>query len=332
MDSAVGLKEFEARWQEALGAGYGMFKLVDARHPLKLYIGGNQRGEPTLSVVLAEQPPPVPSFDALEMERRRRSDGTWVLLFQLQSADAFDEYIAMCAALIAASQGAGSEAAALDDLLSCLNKWRRLFKPVRDGLLSVNQLQGLAAELVAMKQLLRPSRSWKEIIHGWVGPLQAPQDFRLADDLRLEVKSVHAGSKSIRISSLEQLTLAQSRFCLLTIQVDREVLSAPRVVTVPELCRSIYASIGMDFELVDTFQNLLGEVGFRADDPAYDDFHFRIGAARLYEVSAAFPRLETGTVPPGLLRAEYDLELSSMKDFEVDSSLWFPGTNGTVDS
>jgi hypothetical protein len=272
------------RWVAVLGAGSGLFNLVDAIHPLRLYIGGNDSGRATFTVALDKRPAQVPQFVGVEIESRLREDGSWLLLVQLQIAGAFAEFVAMCDELVRRSAPATSESDGLRLLLEGLDQWRTLFKPVKDRLLSEPEMRGLAAELVCMLRIARPTRTWPDIIQGWKGPFGAAQDFQLADGLSIEAKSVHASSSSVKISSLEQLQVFEGRLLLATVLVELDLATTPGTVSLPVLCRSIEDELVGSFDLLDDFRAKLREVGYDRDELAYGDIWMRIGKVVCYEV------------------------------------------------
>lgn len=319
LEETNNLGHFETRWRAILDSGSGLFNLVDANHPLRIYIGGNASGEPTLTLVLESRPPSVPKFSSLAIEHRLRGDGTWLLLLQLQSMSAFHEFATMCAELVSRSQAEADERSGLDSFLVCLDHWRNLFRPVRDDLLSEEQIRGLAAELLCMLRLLGPQRPWAEIIHGWVGPLKAPQDFNLSGLVYLETKSVHRGSKSIRISSLEQLDVADARLLVTTHVLERTVgLTSTATFTLGDLCREIETCLTGSFDLLDEFHAKLKKAEFDILEPTYAEYSFLERPPRVYEVSQGFPRIVRSDVRPGVGQAEYDLEILGMQPFELE--------------
>lgn len=315
----------EQRWRDVLNAGSGLFNLVDSDHPLRIYIGGNSDGKPTLTLLLTERPPPLATFDSLSIDLRRRDDGTWLLLLQLESSRAFREFVTMCGDLIVASRSAANETGGLSAFLTALEHWRNLFKPAVSALLTEAELRGLVAELVCMKDLFRPSRSWEDIVHGWVGPVAAPQDFRLSAATLVEAKAIHRDSSAVQISSLEQLDAGISSMYLATVVVEREIPDAANAVTVPELARAIETELVGSFELVDELRAKLREIQFDAADPGYEEYWFSVGQLSLYVIGADFPRLIRSNVPSDVARAEYQLALSALQRFAVDPRQIFAG-------
>ena len=307
---------FSDRWRVVRSGPAGLFNLVDSLHPLEIYIGANSAGEATLSVVLKTRPPTVARFESLSIEQRRREDGSWLLLLQLQSASSFREFSNMCFDLVESSRSEPSEDRALERLLQGLDRWRRLFRPSEDQRLSERRLRGLIAELTCMTKLLKPSRSWDEVVRGWVGPADAPQDFRLSSNWLVEVKSVHLDSTSVSVSSLAQLDRKESKMLLVTVVVERENDPLAESSSPSDLVRDIEQQLIGDFDLLDEFRSKLAEIGFNSADPAYDDFRYRTGSLTVYEVDALFPRVKREDVPSDVLLLEYELSLLGLHKFE----------------
>lgn len=314
-------RSLEERWGEVLNVGSGLFNLVDATHPLRVFIGGNANLEPTLTLVLRNEPPALATFHLLSIDTRRRDDGTWLLLLQLQSKHAFREFATMCGELVEASRDFPDESSALAAFLKALDHWRNLFRPAPRDLLTESQLRGLAAELACMTQLLRPSRSWEDVIHAWVGPLEAPQDFRLSGNLLIEAKAVHRDSSTIQISSLDQLDRRASTLLLATVVVEREVRTTPEVRSLSGMVEAVEGQLVGSFALIDEFRAKLREAQFDPNDPGYGEYWFSIGPVALYRVDVGFPFLATGDVPSGIVRAQYEIGVGAIRDFAVEPRL-----------
>jgi hypothetical protein len=307
-----------SRWEGVLSAGTGLFNLVDADHPLRIFIGGNSGGDATLSLVLEDRPPHIPSFSSLTIEQRLRPDGTWLFLIQLGARDAFPEFVAMCQELINRGVNGTDEGTALRSFVRGLDEWRKLFKPVKDDVLSEQALRGLVAELAVMLDLARMGRPWSELISGWVGPLGAPQDFHLSNGLFIEAKSVHLDSTLITISSAEQLAIAEeSQLMLSTVLVERSP-STDLTRTPLDLCSSVHDALVGHFDLSDDFSLRLKEMGFDEANLDYADAAFLLGSPRYFAVDVDFPKLTPPQLPKGVFSVEYRLSLSELQRYTLE--------------
>ena len=307
-----------SRWEGVLAAGTGLFSLVDADHPLRLFIGGNSGGDATLSLVLEDRPPHIPSFSSLSIEQRLRSDGSWLFLIQLGAQDAFPEFVAMCQELINRSVKGSDEGAALRLFMRGLDEWRKLFKPVKGDTLSGDALRGLVAELAVMLDLARIGRPWSELISGWVGPLGAPQDFHLGSGLFIEAKSVHRDSTMITISSAEQLAVTdESQLMLSTVLVERspstELTRSPL-----DLCSSVHEALIGHFDLSDDFSLRLKEMGFDEANLDYAEASFLLGSPKYFAVEIDFPKLTPPQLPKGVFSVEYRLGLAELQPYVLE--------------
>jgi hypothetical protein len=310
----------QARWVNVLADGSGLFNLVDADHPLSIFMGGSPAGEACLTITLDERPPQISALANVVIEHRLRADGSWLLLFQLTSMSAFTQFVSMCHELVTRSMSASGQLASLRDFLAGLDKWRLLFRPAPNKLLSEGRLRGLVAELNCFANLLLPARSAEDVVTGWVGPLASPHDFKLADSLAIEVKSVHKDSRDIHIASLEQLEHQDVRLALLTTVVERSISDAVGAITVGELVYKISETLTDRPDLEDEFQLRLREVGMDSADLSYDEIFFTIGKTTYYAVDKSFPRLSRATTAPQICRVEYDLDIRDLDEFEMDGT------------
>jgi hypothetical protein len=313
------------RWRTVLSAGSGLYNLVDSSHPLEIYMGANAGAQPTLTLVLRDRPPQVAKFDYLQIEQRKREDGTWLLLLQLKADVAFAEFATMCSHLVESSSQEKSQQASLIRFIEVLELWRHLFKPAETRLLGDSQLRGLAAELIFIKDVAVRSCSWAEAIYGWVGPARAPQDFRLPGGRFVEVKSVHLNSKSVQIASIDQLDIESSELLLATVVVEREVERKEGTFTIPDLADSIESAIGADLDLLSDFRAKLREIAFESSEIGYQEMHFFSGEIRVFEVRSDFPRLHRSELPNDILLATYELSVLGLDEFEHEIDELFGG-------
>ena len=173
---------------------------------------------------------------------------------------------------------------------------------------------GLVGELCVLDEMLSLLRC-VEAISSWVGPLDGVQDFALGAGA-IEVKSsLSATGFPARIGSLEQLddSIVQPLF----VAVLRFGLAADGT-TLPELVDRIRARVGSDPEAERLLGGRLLAAGYyEGDRPSYERRFLKVEQA-LVEVGPGFPRLTIGSVPSGVTRAMYEIEIQNAPGRRVD--------------
>lgn len=174
---------------------------------------------------------------------------------------------------------------------------------------------GLFGELATLAGIIDAGAPPGVAVAAWVGPLDAPQDFELGTGA-VEVKSTLAASGfPARIGSLEQLDdsvrqplfVAACRFKQLA-----------RGQSLPEMVASLRARAAPDAEASALLSERLIAAGyFDAHANGYAR-RFEQESIRLVEVTAAFPRLVQATVPLGVTKAIYEIDLDKFAGARLD--------------
>jgi hypothetical protein len=180
----------------------GSFSRISESHPVDLFLGV-EGGRRTIMVVCRTRPPEPPSLGAMMVEARPRQRGEWVLLIRLDRSDFTGLFTRVVEDLVDATRVAPPDPGEV--VIGRLARWQRLFSRRPSTLLEEHELRGLAAELSFLVDEAIPKFGPLVAAMAWVGPYAAPKDFSF-QTVEVEVKATHRQSRSIRISSLEQLT------------------------------------------------------------------------------------------------------------------------------
>lgn len=171
---------------------------------------------------------------------------------------------------------------------------------------------GLAGELTFMASLLQTGVSTETVLESWVGPDDAPQDFVLGDGA-IEVKAtVSTAGFPVKIGSLEQLDDATvSPLFLAAVRFSRGTDGS----TLPEIIFGIERQLA-NVPAAHTFirERLLAAGYIESHAPAYTRI-FELKEVRVYAITGGFPRLTTGSVPDGVFRTMYEIDLERAKGF-----------------
>lgn len=157
-------------------------------------------------------------------------------------------------------------------------------------------------------------------IESWVGPLNGIQDFELGTGA-LEVKAtLSAVSFPAKIGSLEQLDNSTRQPLFLAGVRLQQIESGQNL---PEIVGRIRLIVQGDAEAERLFQERLLATGYiDAHADRYPRRFVPVGM-HIVEVTDDFPRLTSGNVPTGILKAMYevDLEKTLREKIEVEDAL-----------
>lgn len=174
---------------------------------------------------------------------------------------------------------------------------------------------GLMGELDFMGILLDLGVPAEETLRGWVGPDDAPQDFLLGEGA-VEVKATMSSSGfPVKIGSLEQLDdSVLSPLFLAAVRFGREEGG----VTLPEMVAEVKRRLANDPGTVDLLRERLMVAGYSETHASHYTRRFEPKERRILSVSEGFPRLTPGSVPAGVTRTVYEINLDHAREFLSD--------------
>lgn len=196
--------------------------------------------------------------------------------------------------------------AMLATILSRLALWRR-FLQNRVGKLSDEEIRGLIGELSVLSCLVA-SRGVDSSLDSWKGPLGELHDFRLPNR-RIEVKTwCNDSLPRIFISDPSQIVADET--CPVWIAAVQISKSETKGLTLPELAKDLARS--MDTSQRELYYSLLADYGYLdAQSELYADYYSVI-ATVFYVVTASFPRIDPGAIPPAICSVKYAIDLNAI--------------------
>lgn len=246
--------------------------------------------------------------DGLRLALTRQNEGS-TDLFATMACDIVD-------ALDNAAASGEPESRLLATLIGRVIAWQQFMSKGAASLDTEAEL-GLAGELYFITLLLNSGISPEVTLKSWVGPDDAPQDFLLGNGA-IEIKATMSSSGlSVKIGSLEQLddSIASPLFlAVIRFASDESGLTLPEMIALVE----------KDLEREPIFINYLGD---KLRMAGYLDSHadqytrkFHPKELRIFSVSTDFPRLTPGSIPAGITRASYEINLDNSGAFITDIS------------
>lgn len=238
----------------------------------------------------------------------------WVALTRKESGSLgiFTQMVADVVGAMDAMAPHGDERC-LRALISRLKAWQEFMRKGQQPLSPEAEI-GLVGELSILGAMLEMGVPASMAVEGWVGPLDGVQDFEIGAGA-LEVKTtLSSNGFPAKIGSLEQLNdgIRQPLFIAGARLAIRE-----SGLPLPALVEAILMDIANDAEALRMFGDRLLAAGFRAGDADRYVRRFGLESTRILEVGDSFPRLVPGSVPDGVLRAIYEIDLDRVAGPEV---------------
>lgn len=262
---------------------------------------------------LAEtQFPEGKGFVVKEVTLGKEGEGfTWLALLRLP-AGSLEMFSMMATDIVLTLEGFSSktEDRIFSLFLARIRAWQNFMQNGESGLLGFQSEIGLYGELLTLEAIIHNGMSSDLAVESWIGPCDGIQDFMIGNGA-IEVKTTtSAGTFPAWISSLEQLDdshltplyLAAHRIC----QIDNGS-------TLPDKIEEIRNSLTLSNpEVLPVFDLKLLQAGYINCLAGRYSRKYELVETRIYLVNEAVPRLIHATVPSGILRAKYEIDIESI--------------------
>jgi hypothetical protein len=307
---------FLGAWRTRLVVGQHGVVLVDASHPLEIYVGANDSGHPLLQI-RSKVKPQLPELSELVLVSRREVDGAWILSLALQDPRFSEIFLRLTSHLVTASQNEPNETEAWRTVAKVLDAWKRLLRARPPGLLSLEELRGLVGELWILLNRFTTVMTPADALAGWLGPMGAPQDFWYETSGYHETKSVGPSSPYIKISSAEQLDRPDMELLVLhvpqAVETDSGATNLVRLVDQAENTLSAAGTSAVDLHL------RLKRLGVEIEMPYYTDTWFTFTTLETFTIVPDFPAIRASELPAGVERVRYSLDRRAVAPFLIST-------------
>jgi hypothetical protein len=249
---------------------------------------------------------PVKHYAGVRFDPMVKIDDGYGLPLMLVDLKMRNIFAQLAADIASTSVGHKTADAMLVTILSRLALWRR-FLQNRVGKLSDEEIRGLIGELSVLSCLVASS-GVDSSLESWKGPLGELHDFRLPNR-RIEVKTwCNDSLPRIFISDPSQIVADET--CPVWIAAVQISKSETNGLTLPELAGDLARS--MDASQRELYYSLLADYGYLdAQSELYAD-HYSVIETVFYVVTASFPRIDPGAIPPAICAVKYAIELNAI--------------------
>ena len=301
----------EARWEMLEPGG---FQRIDENHPLDFYLGMDVSGDRVLLLIIQDEETVPVQSQAINVVCRKRHDGQWALMFRLVRSELGRLFSHLCEDLVESSRNLSDKTNPARFVLARFERWQRLLKHGHTGLLDESALRGLICELLFLRQISTPRYGLGPAIKGWMGPLDAAQDFHYPDGY-FEVKSIRTGSSRVIISSADQLDDTVKPLELVAIILDPADRESTDTFSLPDIVNDMRRLLKEDPVALSTFEERLLAAGY-IDSDEYRNLFFKSGKFRFFTVCDGFPRIIRSSLSSGINKVTYELDLTFCEPFE----------------
>lgn len=189
--------------------------------------------------------------------------------------------------------------------LGRIRAWQEFMRKGAQALSAESEI-GLVGELTLLRAIIDAGVPLASAIESWVGPLDGVRDFEVGTGA-LEVKAtLSATGFPARIGSLEQLDDSVRQPLFLAGARLRQTEAGQ---SLPELVAEMRDVAAGEVEAVRLLSDRLIAAGyFEAHADRYVR-RFTLADTRVVEVKDGFPRLTPGSVPQGVTKATYEIDL-----------------------
>lgn len=293
------------------------YQRTDPTHPLDLYLGIDSMARWSLLLIgNTSHAPHITSCSALITEARIRPDQRWIITISLADDKFRDLFLIFCKDIIDSSRHLKSQDTALHFVISRYNKWRAMFSGTQSSLLTPIQAKGLLGEMYFLKTYLIPEYGNPEAALSWTGPRFLPQDF-IINDTWYEIKTISSNQPAVHISSIEQLDCRSPGF-LVIVHADRTSTTSLNALNLNILYRDLMSSLQSDIDKAN-FSNMLLQYGYvPREEYESSEYVFTIKDIERYQVDKDFPCLRRTQLPDNIISAEYNISLTSIKNYKKD--------------
>lgn len=314
-------------WQELSGtksdgAGWKS-RRIDSRSPCTVRAAMGEPGEepallfevPSLAIDPPAEFPEGSGFRLFSESINPGPHGTVRLCLVLADQAYLEVFGALAEDVVEAVEVAATEGDGIRIMLKRLRAWQAFMKRGTGGLSSIEQ-SGLFSEILALGDLIDAGLDAGKAVGSWTGPLPGLRDFAIGPT-EIEVKaSVGTGSSRFHVSHLEQLDETMTGTLLLlhyALAEDAGGKSLPEVIE--EMRRRLARN---DPTALLPFELLLISAGYsKIHDRRYGRKLAR-KRKQIFKVQGNFPRLLRSEVRPGILDADYSVDVQSCATFEID--------------
>lgn len=286
------------------------FKRISSIHPLDLYLGYNDLGRKTLALITSEVDLNFQSTKLIEVKIASREDGRKAVGFSLMDDTETDIFYRFCEDIYESTKSIQTENS-IKVINNRWNRWINMFKNPHSLIMGEKEIRGLIGELVFLRDYMFKKYSIEKSITAWMGPNSSHKDIEI-DNTWYEIKTCYQSSKSVTISSIEQLdSNIDGHLCIVELEDSNRYVDG--CLTLNKIVEQI-SKIIIDEKVKQGFNAKLTKVGYMYFEE-YDNYIYFSKKINKYLVNDKFPRLKKENLPKEIATVSYELLIPNLKEF-----------------
>jgi hypothetical protein len=287
------------------------YSRYDGEHPYDLFLGIDDKSRKSLVVTLKGARERVVSSKTIAVDFFVRPDGRSSLRFSLEDDDFKDIFYKFCEDIID-STSSSDPSTGFAPILRRWETWISFFQ--RTSLpLSENEVIGLIGEIYFLQSTLVSKFGMDRALNAFIGVDKAHKDFEIENEW-YEVKSIHNGVRSVSISSIQQLD-DKNDGSLEVMTFDQGTTGTEGNITLNSIVTKFKAALSTEQRII--FDEKMRKANYLPDE-RYDDYNYIFVQRDEYTVTAGFPRLTLNTLPTGITKANYEIDISALQQYKVE--------------
>jgi hypothetical protein len=290
--------------------GTESYSRFDGEHPFDIYLGIDQVGRKSLALVMDARRERITSTKTIDAQFFKRDDGQLMLGFSLIDDQLKDIFYKFCEDIIESTRlnkKSDGFAPAVDRWNTWINFFSKSALP-----LSENEVLGLIGEIYFLQNVMIEKYGKEIALDSYIGTDRAHKDFEVQDTW-YEIKSIHNGVRSVKISSIEQLD-AHIDGNLEIITFDQSTTTYEGNITLNKLISSFRSTLERKWQLL--FDEKMRKASY-LEDERYDEYNFLFVGIDAYTVNTDFPKLTKESLPIGVTKASYEIDISAIQRFRA---------------
>lgn len=286
------------------------YSRFDSEHPLDVYLGLDQAGRKSLALVMNARRERVMSTKTIEAQFFKRDDGQLMLSFSLVEDQLKDIFYKFCEDIIESTRHYSKEEGFIP-AIDRWNTWINFFSKTSLPL-SANEVLGLIGEVYFLQNVMVKKYGLETALDSYIGTDRAHKDFEVQDTWH-EVKSIHNGVRVVKISSIEQLD-ANVDGHLQILTFDQSTATFEGNLNLNKLIADFRSTLDRKWQLL--FDEKMRKANY-LEDERYDELNFVLINIDEYVVDDNFPKLSKASLPTGVTKASYEIDISAIQRFKA---------------
>lgn len=293
--------------------GKNVFTRINPTHGIDLYIGHDDQGRFAIKYRGDFKPDSnIKSVAGIAVNQYKNEDFL-TLQFSLTFVENKELFFTFCEDIIETTKLIIDNKYAYKIILDRYYSWKKMFSmPKR--VLAESEIMGLLGELLFLRNYLFDKYGKGEALSSWSGQEFTHKDFSY-NDIWYEVKAIHSGKDSVKISSLEQLeSINEGELVVFSLE---KMSASYDGLKLNALALEILNMFELDVHK-DLFLSAIMSHGFTFDE-SYDEFVYEFVAMYRYNVNSDFPKLTRNEVNEAIIKVQYDLSLAILSNYLIIS-------------